>query len=100
MDSTAGLRRGRFFLHLAEFLGAIRPGSFPNMRSLRQHNGRLIRTKMRDAICFPTRLVPGLMFWVSALFIANNAHAALVGYCCGIQLSGLVASYAFHAFGY
>jgi hypothetical protein len=50
---------------------------FPNMRSLRQHNGRLIKTKMRDGICFPTRLVPKLMFWLSALFIAHNAHAAL-----------------------
>jgi hypothetical protein len=73
----AGLRRGRFFLHLAEFLDAIRPGSSPNMTSLRQRSGRLIKTKMRDSICFPTRLVPGLMFWLSALFIANNAHAAL-----------------------
>jgi hypothetical protein len=73
----AGLRRGRIFLHLAEFLDAIRLGSFPDMRSLRQHNGRLIRTKMRVGICFPTRLVPSLMFWLSALFIANNAHAAL-----------------------
>ena len=43
MDSAASLRRGRFFLHLAEFLDAIRPGSFPNMRSLRQDNGRLFR---------------------------------------------------------
>ena len=73
----AGLRRGRFFLHLAEFLDAIRPGSFPNMRSCRHHNGRLIKTKIRDSICFPTRLVLGLMFWLSALFIAHNAHAAL-----------------------
>jgi hypothetical protein len=96
----AGLRRGRFFLHLPEFLDAIRPGSFPNTRSRRQHNVRLIETKMRDSICFPTRLVPGLMFWLSALFIANNAHAAFGGYCCGIQLSGLVASYEFHAAGY
>jgi hypothetical protein len=27
----AGLRRWRFFLHLAEFLDAIRPGSFPKI---------------------------------------------------------------------
>jgi len=50
---------------------------FPNMSPRRQHNGRLIKTKMRDSICFPTRLVLGLMFWLSALFIANNADAAL-----------------------
>ena len=50
---------------------------FPNMRSRRQRNGRLIKTKMRNSTCFPTRLVPGLMFWLSALFIANNADAAL-----------------------
>jgi hypothetical protein len=87
-DAFAGLRRGRFFLHLAEFLDAIRPSSFPNMRSRRQHNGRLIKTKMRDGICFPTRLVPGLMFWLSALFIANNAHAAL---------GDIVAEYSFPA---
>ena len=43
MDGAAGLRSGRFFLHLAEFLDAIRPGSFPNMRSLRKYNGRLFR---------------------------------------------------------
>ena len=84
----AGLRRGRFFLHLPEFLDAIRPGSFPNTRSRRQHNVRLIETKMRDSICFPTRLVPGLMFWLSALFIANNAHAAL---------GNTVAEYSFPA---
>ena len=76
-EACAGLRRRRFFLYLAEFIDAIRPGSFPNMRSRRQHNGRLIKTKMRDRICFPTRLVPGLIFWLSALFIANKAHAAL-----------------------
>jgi hypothetical protein len=87
-------------LYLAEFIDAIRPGSFPNMRSRRQHNGRLSKTKMRDSICFLTRLVPGLMVWLSALFIANNAHAALRGYCCGIQLSGLVASYEFHVASY
>jgi hypothetical protein len=28
VDNAAGLRRGRFFLHLAEFLDAIRPGFF------------------------------------------------------------------------
>ena len=99
MDNAALAPRG-FFLHLAEFLDAIRPGSVPNMSPRRQRNGRLIKTKMRDSICFPTRLVPGLMFWLSALFIANNAHAAFGGYCCGIQLSGLVASYEFHAAGY
>ena len=77
MDSATGLRGGGFFLHLAEFLDAIRPGSFPNMRSRRQHSGRLIKTKMRDSMCFPTRLVLGVMFWLSALFIANNIHAAL-----------------------
>jgi len=41
--TVEGLRRGRFFLHLAEFLDAIGPGSFPNMRSLRKYNGRLFR---------------------------------------------------------
>ena len=74
--SRVPVSRG-FFLHLAEFLDAIRPGSVPNMSPRRQRNGRSIKTKMRDSICFPTRLVPGLMFWLSALFIANNAHAAL-----------------------
>ena len=77
VGSAAGVRCARFFLYFAEFLDAIRPGAFPNMRSLRQHNGRLIRTKVRDGVCFPTRLVPGLMFCLSALFIANNAHVAL-----------------------
>jgi len=33
--ACAGLRRRRFFLYLAEFLDAIRPGSFPNMRCWR-----------------------------------------------------------------
>jgi hypothetical protein len=87
VGSVAGVRCARFFLHLAEFLDAIRPSSFPNMGS-RRHNGRLIKTKMRDSICFPTRLVPGLMFWLSALFIANNAHAAL---------RDIVAEYSFPA---
>src|SRR2546423_1827427 len=86
--TCAGLRRGRFFLHLAEFLDAIRLGSFPNLRSLRQHNGRLIKSKMRDSICFPRRLVPGLMSWLSALFVANNAHAAF---------GATVAEYSFPA---
>jgi hypothetical protein len=87
VGSVAGVRRGRFFLHLAEFLDAIRPCSFPDMRSLRQHNGRLIKTK-KVMLCFPTRLVPGLIFWLSALFIANNAHA---------DLGNIVAEYSFPA---
>ena len=41
VGSAAGVRCARFFLHLAEFLDAIRPDSFPNMRSLRQYNGRV-----------------------------------------------------------
>ena len=45
VGSAAGVRCARFFLHLAEFLDAIRPGSFPNMRSLRHYNGPLIKTK-------------------------------------------------------
>ena len=88
VESAEGLRRGGFFLHLAEFLDAILPGSFPILRSRRQHNGRLIKTKMRDSICFPTRLVPDLVFWLSALFIANNAHAAL---------GDTIAEYSFQA---
>ena len=99
MDNAALAPRG-FFLHLAEFLDAIRPGSVPNMSPRRQRNGRLIKTKMRDSICFPTRLVPGLMFWLSALFIANNAHAALGDTVAEYSFPGLVASYEFHAAGY
>jgi hypothetical protein len=76
VGSAAGVRCARFFLYFAEFLCWNAATFFFHMRSLRHYNGRLIKTK-KVMLCFPTRLVPGLMFWLSALFIANNAHAAL-----------------------
>jgi len=88
VDNAAGLRGGRFLLHLAEFLDAIRPGSFPNMRSLRHYDDRQMKTKTQDVLCCPRRLVPGLMFWLSAAFLSNNADAAL---------GDIVAEYSFPA---
>jgi YVTN family beta-propeller protein len=87
VDSAAGLCRGGFFLHLAEFLDAIWQVLF-HMRSLQQHNDRQMKTKRQDVLCFPTPLVLGLMFWLSALFLANNAHAFL---------GDVVAEYGFPA---
>ena len=72
-----GLRGGRFFLHLAEFLDAIRRGSFSNMRSLRHYDDRQMKTKTQDVLCYLRRLVLGLMFWLGASFVAHNAHAFL-----------------------
>jgi YVTN family beta-propeller protein len=87
VDNAAGLRRGRFFLHLAEFLDAIRPG-FSYMKLLRHHNHRQMKTKTQDVLCCPRRLVLGLMFWLSASFVAHNAHAFL---------GDVVAEYTFPA---
>jgi YVTN family beta-propeller protein len=58
------------------------------MRSLQQHNDRQMKTKTQDVFCFPTRLVPGLIFWLSALSFANNVHAFL---------GDVVAEYSFPA---
>ena len=58
------------------------------MRSLQQHNDRQMKTNRQDVLYFPIRLVPGLMFWLSALFVANNAHAFL---------GDVVAEYSFPA---
>jgi DNA-binding beta-propeller fold protein YncE len=48
-----------------------------HMRSLQQHNDRQMKTKTQDVLCCPRRLVLGLMFWLSASFVAHNAHAFL-----------------------
>ena len=36
-----------------------------------------MKTKTQDVLCCPRRLVLGLMFWLSAAFVAHNAHAFL-----------------------
>ena len=46
------------------------------MKSLRHYNDQRMKTK-KDRLCFPTRLVLGLIWWLSASLVADNAHAAL-----------------------
>jgi YVTN family beta-propeller protein len=62
------------------------------MRPLRQTTRihRLIPTALLayDMFCFPTRLVLGLICWLSASFVANNVHAAF---------GDIVAQYSFSA---
>jgi YVTN family beta-propeller protein len=47
-----------------------------------------MKTITQDVLCCPRRLVLGLMFWLSAAFVANNAHAFL---------GDVVAEYTFPA---
>jgi len=49
---------------------------FPYMRSLRRYNGRLIKTK-KVMLCFPRRLVLGLIWWLSGSLVGHNAHGFL-----------------------
>ena len=49
---------------------------FPYMRSLRRYNGRLIKTK-KVILCFRTRLVLGLIYWLSCSLVGHNAHGFL-----------------------
>jgi YVTN family beta-propeller protein len=58
-----------------------------HMRSLRHYNDRLIKTK-KVMLCFPTRLVLGLISWLSGSLVAHNAHGFL---------GDVVAEYSFRA---
>ena len=70
------MRGWRFFLHLAEFLCSNAATFFFHMRSLRRYNGRLIKTK-KVILCFRTRLVLGLIYWLSCSLVGHNAHGFL-----------------------
>ncbi len=52
------------------------PSFLSPIRSLRRYNCRLMKTK-KNVLFSPTRLVLGLICWVSGLVVTNSAHASL-----------------------
>ena len=73
---AAGVRRARFFLYFAEFLCSNTAMFFSHMRSLRHYNDRLIKKK-KVMLCFPRRLVLGVICCLSGSLVAHNARGFL-----------------------